>query len=313
MKGIEEYNNKYRTMAMNRIAKNEDLDFLDGFYAFIDEMSKSTSYNYLTFVIRFCRFNEITNPEDIRLAHYNKFLASLGDKEKSYRMSVYAGLLVFSQFLKANYGLQDYMENVRPPKQKRVQALKPKECLTADEVKGMKANMESKPDCWRARDIAILMTLFGTGIRRAALYKLDTSDVNLIDGTIKVAEKGGIERNIIMPDCTIEALKTWMRYRKEILGDTKEDAMFISNRKVRMSIPSIYIVIKEAGCDIEGKHVSPHKLRATYATLLYKESKDIYFVQKCMGHCSPQTTEIYVRGQDAEAAKRSAGLIGKFM
>ena len=57
--------------------------------------------------------------------------------------------------------------------------------------------------------------------------------------------------------------------------------------------------------NIKGKHITPHKLRATYGTQLYNATGDIYFVQECMGHSNPKTTEIYIRDTKNTTKKAS--------
>ena len=72
-----------------------------------------------------------------------------------------------------------------------------------------------------------------------------------------------------------------------------------------MTENSISDVTKKYAFTIKGKNISPHKLRATYGTMLYNKTKDLYFVQKCMKHSSPKTTEIYIRGEGKENAEAS--------
>jgi integrase len=63
-----------------------------------------------------------------------------------------------------------------------------------------------------------------------------------------------------------------------------------------MDQATIYRIVNKYAANIKDKHITPHKLRATYGTHLYNETKDVYFVQNCMGHSSPKTTETYIRG-----------------
>ena len=56
---------------------------------------------------------------------------------------------------------------------------------------------------------------------------------------------------------------------------------------------------------------SPHKLRATYGTQLYDKTRDIYLVQQCMGHSSPKTSELYVRGQKNSSREKAADIMAQ--
>ena len=63
--------------------------------------------------------------------------------------------------------------------------------------------------------------------------------------------------------------------------------------------------------NIDGKNITPHKLRATYGTQLYEKTGDLYMVQECMGHSSPKTTELYIRGKKSEFAKTASEIMSK--
>lgn len=79
-----------------------------------------------------------------------------------------------------------------------------------------------------------------------------------------------------------------------------------------MDQTSISRAVNKYSITIKGKHITPHKLRATYGTQLYNITKDIYFVQQCMGHSNPKTTELYVREDNKDRKKASdimSGLI----
>lgn len=68
-------------------------------------------------------------------------------------------------------------------------------------------------------------------------------------------------------------------------------------------------IVEKYACNIEGKHITPHKLRATYGTQLYAATKDLYFVQSCMGHSNPATTELYIRGQKNSSRQTASELM----
>ena len=98
-----------------------------------------------------------------------------------------------------------------------------------------------------------------------------------------------------------------------MLDNKKEDALFISNRKTRMDQSSISDVVKKYSSVIDGKHITPHKLRATYGTQLYAKTGDLYLVQECMGHSNPKTTELYIRGQKNEATQKASDIMTKLI
>ena len=68
-------------------------------------------------------------------------------------------------------------------------------------------------------------------------------------------------------------------------------------------------ITKKYACNIKGKTISPHKLRATYGTTLYNATGDIVLVQKNLHHASINTTLLYVRGMEEKAQKESVEIM----
>lgn len=321
MNGVEEYNNEFDRYAKQRLKDNSDKPFLKGFYYFLlsdGERSYDGSYNYLNSVISFVNEMEITDPEKITFDDYTEYLAkAYRGKSSSYQISIYSALKSFSRYLRAKGLCDDYMSFIKRPKfietdetkQKRENGYMEEEEITKflDAIK----NGNKKP-CWKARDYAMATVLLNSGIRCAALQKLDLKDVNFKNNTISVFEKGGKARIIYLSDPIMENIKEWLNHRSQMVGKD-ETALFISNHNRRMDRKTIYNTIKEYGSVIEGKHITTHKTRATYGTQLYKVTGDLFFVQERMGHENPKTTGLYIRGQKDDGAKRAADLMAGFI
>lgn len=321
MNGKEAYNNKFYRMSMHRIENEMYADEwkLYGFYnSLIIKNSYKTAYTYLGYVINFLS-KYILNPENIDVDHYYGFMASLKNKSCSEQICAYHALQKYSKYLKAKNISEDYMKYIDRPKFNESQETIDKRengYLTKSETKKFIGSVRSKncDEIWKSRNYAIIMIFLSTGIRCSALYKLDVENVDLINKVIVVHEKGSKNRTINIPDQTVEAIKQWLFYRKKLLsGDKSENALILSNRKKRMETESIYCCIKKYGRVVTGKNITPHKLRATYGTQLYAKTKDLYFVQSCMGHTSPKTTEIYIRGQKTEISQKAADLMSGFL
>ena len=102
----------------------------------------------------------------------------------------------------------------------------------------------------------------------------------------------------LFDDKTKEYIIKWMCDRRDLLGDDLNNcnALFISNRKTRMSISSIEDVIEKYTKDtIKDKHITPHKLRSTCGTNIYQHTKDIYLVANVLGHKSTSPTKRYAK------------------
>ena len=314
MTGTEQYNDNFDSMSRKRIAENCNKGYLAGFYDYLlVDTSYSGSYGYLGCVINFVNYIDLINPKDITMGDYTKFLANIKSKSSSYKIMVYSALKKFSSYLMANYNCEDYMQFIKRPKFKEsIKTKKKREIgyMTEDEVKLFLKNIENsnKPDCWKARDLAMAKVLLNSGIRCSALQKLDVNDVDFKKKTIEVLEKGEEAREIFLSDKTMLEIKNWIEYRSELVSD-KENALFISNHKCRIGEKTIYNTIKSYGMVIDGKNITPHKTRSTYGTMLYNTTHDLFFVQENMGHASPKTTELYIRGQKKNNAKRASKIM----
>ena len=320
--GIQAYANTYDKRAKTRIAKMDTKYMLTGWYnSLIINKSYSTAYLYIHYVSNFCE--TIDNVNEITIDDYAGYLASLKMKASSVQIDAYHALQKYSKYLKAKGICEDYMQYVDRPKAIEMESTKEKRekgYLTKTEAKKLLNNCMERPghlrtlgNEWLTRDYAIITLFLNTGIRCAAMYKLDVSDINFEEQTIRVFEKGSKARRLNVSDAVCDALRTWMKNREKILNGKKETALFISNRKNRMSQMQYYQMLKSIGADIKGKSISPHKLRATFGTQLYNKTHDVYFVQQAMGHSNPKTTEIYIRGQKNETSKKASDLMAGFI
>jgi len=154
------------------------------------------------------------------------------------------------------------------------------------------------------RDIAVLETLFSTGVRVSELCYLKSSNVDLKLRQILVMGKGKRERLIpICDSATIKALKHYQQHYEEHLTP---DSEFFLNRALRpLSDQSVRQMIKkhqQRACLTEG--VTPHMFRHTIATLLLENGVDIRNIQVMLGHSSLSVTEIYTHV--SQSAQREA-------
>lgn len=159
----------------------------------------------------------------------------------------------------------------------------------------------------RVRDLAIMTLMLGTGIRVSECVGLDIQDIDLKNSRIKVVRKGGYESYVYFGDEVLESLLPYLDERKTkspLSGH--ENALFLSSRDSRMTVRNIeYMVKKYAQLVTPGKHITPHKLRSTYGTSLYKETNDIYLVADVLGHKDVNTTKKHYAAIEEER-RRSA-------
>lgn len=325
MKGTEEYNLTMENKAKKIIEDNPDKPYLEGFYYYtLSNMSYASAFNYLFYVYRFIKESDIKDVSKITIDTYTKYMYKTKNYTSSYRIAIYSSLKKFSVYLKANNYCENYMQFIPRPKFYETQQTKEKReigYLTKSEAKEllssvpMKNKTRNRSNLWQTRDKAIILLFLNTGIRCAALYKLDIDDVDMNQKTIRVLEKGEKARCININDVTMNTLLEWITFRNKYMCNSGQDesALFISQRKERLGTQGIAKVIRDCSASIENKHITPHKLRATYGTQLYNTTHDIYFVQSCMGHSSPVVTEKYIRGVKNDATKRASDLMSEFL
>jgi len=319
MTGTECYQNKYDSASLKRIAECDESWMLEGFYnSILINKSYSSAYLYIHYVIHFCE--SVKDINNISVDDYYRYLASLKRKSSSSQIDAYHALQRYSKYLCARGICDDYMALVERPKYVETQKMKDKRengYLTKEEIKyfvGQIYNGNSKRnrgDAWKARDYAIVMIFLTTGIRCAELYKLDVTDFNMAQKYFVILGKGEKSRKIYLAPDTCDAIKMWLKYRDDLVYD--EDALFVSQRRTRMTTKSIYEMISNLGSTISGKKITPHKLRATYGTCLYDETGDVYLVQNAMGHSNPKTTELYIRGQKNKASKEASKIMSNII
>lgn len=320
MTGIQEYNQKY----LKKIEKLVDDDaFLKKFamHMQIDDISLSTIYEYLNCVKRFIRHTE-KQSININNDDFSYYLSSVTYNENgelfsaAYRISIYQALKKYGDFLVEEQVLEcNPMNKRKRPHMKeshRTLCKRENGYLSIPETQKMISNIQHgigtkqsilRQREWKERDLSIVLVFLNTGIRCSALHKLDVNDVDIEKGTVIVNDKGGKTVVKQLSDDTLTVIKQWLSKRRMIIKENDTEALFISNQKKRLSQRSISYIIEKYAADI--KHISPHKLRATYGTQLYNETKDIHFVQKAMGHSTPAVTQIYIRGDQHVAEKAS--------
>lgn len=321
MNGNQEYNLKYEIRINNLLNKSPQLR---GYRNFLTDCSISSVYQYVTYVNSFLEYVNKT-PENLTFDDFLNYIQHIQINQKgeqstaSFRIAVYSSLKKYSQYLViANILQHDYMANIKRPKYSETQKTVEKRAkgyLDEKEIKIYVSNVKNgitnnkyktqEYEYYRARDMAIVMLLLNTGIRCSALVKLDIDNVNLEESEIIVIDKGNkINRHMISEE-TKECIVSWLEQREKILNGVNEPALFISDRKVRIGQSTVYDMIRKYTKNIDGKNITPHKLRATYGTQLYNATKDLFFVQEMMGHSNPKTTTLYIRDKSDMKEKAS--------
>ena len=163
----------------------------------------------------------------------------------------------------------------------------------------------------KTRDVALLTLLLGTGIRVSECVGLDLEDVDFKNNGIKIRRKGGYEAIIYFGEEVEDALTDYLEERHHIIPQTgHEHALFLSMQQRRMSVRAVENMVKKYSSAVTSlKKITPHKLRSTYGTSLYRETGDIYLVADVLGHKDVNTTKKHYAALEDERRRSAANKV----
>ncbi|MDE6739731.1 MAG: tyrosine-type recombinase/integrase [Lachnospiraceae bacterium] len=160
----------------------------------------------------------------------------------------------------------------------------------------------------KTRDVAILTLLLGTGIRVSECVGLDIGDVDFKNDGIKIRRKGGYEAVVYFGEEVENALQDYLDERHHIFPQSgHEEALFLSLQNRRISVRAVENMVKKYSSTVTSlKKITPHKLRSTYGTSLYRETGDIYLVADVLGHKDVNTTRKHYAALEDERRRYAA-------
>ena len=145
----------------------------------------------------------------------------------------------------------------------------------------------------KKRDLAMLSLFLGTGIRISECVGLNIDDFDFEQNAFVVTRKGGKEVILYLSDEVAEALVSYLEERRKIEAlSGHENAFFLSIQRRRITQRAVENMVKKYASIAAPlkKKISPHKLRSTFGTNLYRETGDIYLVADVLGHSDVNTT-----------------------
>jgi len=149
------------------------------------------------------------------------------------------------------------------------------------------------------RDMAIMETLYSTGIRVSELVGLDEGNIDFFAGMIKVQGKGKKERLVPIGSHAIKAINEYLDSRSKSKKEEEEkvsrsEPLFLNKFGSRLTARSVARslnkYLKMSGVNLL---TSPHTFRHSFATHLLDKGADLRSVQEMLGHSSLSTTQVY--------------------
>ncbi|MCL1829432.1 MAG: tyrosine recombinase XerC [Oscillospiraceae bacterium] len=281
---------RYLKIIRGNAPRNTDInsiDIKDIDIDFVSAVNINEIYDYLSYLSR----DRVKN-QNSKTEKYGLSPATRARKVATLR-SYYKYLVVKAQLLTDN-PIKD-LDSPKIPK------TLPK-YLSVDESMRLLNATGGKNDI---RDYCIICIFLNCGLRISEIVNLNVNDIR--EDHIRVIGKGNKERIVFLNDSTVSAINDYISVRKHIASADK-NALFLSNRRSRMSRESIHAMVKntllKAGLDMT--NYSSHKLRHTCATLMLKNGVDVRTLQEILGHEHLNTTQIYTHVDSSDLRMAAA-------
>lgn len=292
-RGIEPY-----TTPLTRLGYARDIKL------FFDFLTQETEEFYQKPILQF----DINDLDKINSTHLEMFLEYIslykvngvtyknGEKARCRKLSSIRALLKY--FYKKDAIKNNVAAKIDTPKIHESQIIR----LELDEVEKVLDLAETGEDMTnmqkefhkhtQARDYAMLSLFLGTGIRISECVGLNIDDFDFKQNAFKVTRKGGNKVILYFNDDVSDALQNYILERKKIKTQPgSENALFLSMQNKRISVRAVEKLVKKYSKIVNPlKKITPHKLRSTFGTNLYRATGDIYVVADVLGHKDVNTT-----------------------
>lgn len=255
----------------------------------LDDLSKITAYD----IEKFLSF--LGNYKDER----TNTRVTNSEQGKSRKLSAIRSLMKYFErkgVLVGNPTISVEMPKIRSKEIVRLENDEVEEILNVvDSGRGMSGRQLKYQENTKVRDTAIIGLLLGTGIRVSELVGIDTTDVDFDNLSFVVTRKGGARVILYFSDEVAGMLYDYYILRQANTACPKQEkALFLSLQNKRITTRAVENIIKKySQISTPLKHITPHKLRSTFGTRLYRSTGDIYVVADVLGHKDVNTTKRY--------------------
>ena len=309
-------------------------NYMSKYYYSLNEKTHMTKMRYINNVIRYLTYlnpscnvpiSTLDSIESFDIQKYIMDIQFLDDGKElqaSGKSLIYSSLNSFFSFLKKQRLINNnpFSEGIERPKTKENDII----FLEPDEWAIVKNNImtgvgsersKAKQKKWMYRDLLLFQIPIITGVRITALTEISFDDIDFKNHTIHVIDKAR-EKTLFLDDGTFGLLLVWIENRKELMKEYEDTGyIFISNQRKKLTVTSAERIVEKYTYNIN-KHITPHKLRSTCGTNMYRATRDIYLVAEVLGHTSTATTKKYTKvgSQDRrDASKLIAQKMNSFL
>ena len=267
---------------------------------------------------------DLANVKAANIERFVSYLSTYEDRDGKIRTNTERGkarkLATIRAFFKYFYRKeqipQDVSSKVSMPKihEKSIIRLEtdeiPKFLNTVESGYGLSGHAVGFHKKTQKRDIAMLTLLLGTGMRVSECVGLNLSDIDFKINGLKITRKGGNQVVLYFSDEVKVPLVDYINERAENPYLKDEPALFCSLQNKRITPRAVQNLVKKYASIVTPlKHITPHKLRSTYGTALYRETGDIYIVADVLGHKDVNTTKKHYAAISEDLRRNAANKV----
>jgi len=252
--------------------------------------------------------NFLSKIEDSDIYEYMSYLKTVKNNSATTRARKIASIKGFFRYLsvKAKVIKNNPAKEIETPKlekklpkylslnesQNLLSKIKSGEKNNTSRIKDPTKDLTAHKKYLTTRDYAIVTLFLNCGMRLSELIGINISHIKFDEALLTVVGKGNKQRTVYLNKACIAALNEYLKLRP-VITSTDKDALFLSDRKKRISKRTVQIAIEQylKAAGLSGYSV--HKLRHTAATLMYQNGVDVRALQEILGHENIGTTEIY--------------------
>lgn len=236
-------------------------------------------------------------------ADFRGYLARRSAEGKA-RTSIARGMSTVRNFFRyldrSDLAHNPAIDTLRTPK---TPASVPKALSPEDALAAVKTAAELQDEPWLAkRDMALMLLLYGCGLRIGEALTLNVADVGqdqTKDSTLRVIGKGNKQRVVPLLPIVTEAIVAYVQSCPHGLVD--DDPLFVGKRGARLNAGVVQRQVRKVRALLGlGESATPHALRHSFATHLLANGGDLRTIQELLGHASLSTTQRYTAVDEAK-------------
>lgn len=261
---------------------------------------------------KFDNYKEESESKEVKSINNEKINSETTIKRKLSSIKSFYGYLYKNEFIDKDITTRITMPKLRDKTITRLEVDEVSRLL--DYVENGDENLSTKQkefhEKTKVRDTAILSLLLATGMRVSECIGIDINDIDFEECQIRIIRKGQKEAIIYFSEEVKDIMLKYLEERKQIITEDNSNAFFLSLQNKRISVRSVEILVKKYASKVSPlKHITPHKLRSTYGTNLYKETGDIYLVADVLGHSDVNTTKKHYAAIDLDRKKAARNIV----